>query len=136
MQFINYKSLPEGVKKVVDTGDYIGYVRVYYRNGYGSRLFFKDSANGTVEQIKRAEEAGLKRYTDEIKAALQTVCEVLFEEMNPKGRYDLYDFCEKNSFDKTKDGYMGYCYMAHSAFQIVVSKNDDYFCRVYFYDRK
>lgn len=136
MQFVNYQNLPKNIKSIVEDDDYIGYVRVYYRDGYGSRLFFKDAANGTLEKIKKAEERGLKRYTEEIKMALATVCEILFEENNPKGKYDLYDFCEKNDFDKISDGYVGYCYLAHSAFRIVVSKSDDYFCRVYFFDRE
>lgn len=136
MNFMNFASLPEAVKQIINTEDYVGYVRIYHSDGhYGSKLFYKDAANGTVEQIKKAEEREKKRYTIELSNALKTVCETLFEENNPKGRYKLYDFCENNHFDKSTNGYMGYCYMAHSAFQIVVSKDDDYFCRVYFYER-
>jgi len=137
MQFVNKEALPQSIVDVIDKDDYVGYVRVYYSGGrYGSRLFFKDSANGTIDKIKEAEKRGMERYTPELKSALQSVCETLFEESNPTGRYELYDFCEKNQFDKTEAGWIGYCYLAHSAFLISVSKDDDYFCRVYFYDRE
>lgn len=135
MQFTSYNSLPQIVRNVIEGQDYVGYIRVYYRNGYGSRMFFKDAANGSLKDIRIAEERGKKRFTEEMREAVKTVCEILFEEKSPNGRYDLYDFCEKNGFDKTEDGYRGYCYLAHTAFEIVVSKTDDYFCRLYFYDR-
>lgn len=136
MQFVNFNSLPKTIKGIVQKEDFVGYVRVYYSYGkYSSRLFFKGSANGTVEEIKKAEEIGRKRYTEELQQALSTVCEILFEESNPGGRYEFYDFCKEHAFDKTEDGYMGYAYLAHSVFQIVVSESDSYFCRVYFYAR-
>ena len=135
MEFTNYKNLPQEIQRIIDSQDFIGYVRTYYRNGYGSRFFFKGAANGMLEEIKKAEEVGRARYTDNMKTELQSVCEELFETRNPKGRYELYDFCERNDFDKTASGYMGYCYLEHIVCQIVVSKEDDYFCRVYFYSK-
>lgn len=136
MNFINYNELPQAVKDVIDKEDYIGYVRVYFRNGrYGSRLFFKGTSSGTIEEITQAEAMGRSRYTEEMQSALQTVCETLFEENNPNGKYELFDFCKKNKFEETEYAFRGFCYMAHSAFEIVVRKDDDYFCRVYFYRR-
>lgn len=135
MKFTGIEEIPEAVKEVIQKSDYVGYVRVYYRNGYGSRLFFKGAESGYINEIKEAEKKGMERYTPELKSALKTVCEVLFEENNPNGKHDLYDFCRANDFDITRTGWKGYCYMAHSAFEIVVSQDDEYFCRVYFYDR-
>ena len=78
---------------------------------------------------------GKQRYTKEIKDELKIALETLFEKNCPKGRYQLYDFCEKNNFDHFVDGYIGYAYLEHTIFQIIVSKSDDYFCRVYFHER-
>lgn len=136
MKFMKLEDLPLATQKMIAKDDYVGYVRVYYRNGYGSRLFFKDGANGTVAKIKEAEERGKQRYTEEMRFAVQSVCEFLFDDSNPNGRYQLYDFCEANGFEKKEYGYEGYCYMAHSAFHVIVRTDDDYFCRVYFWDRK
>lgn len=92
MRFINYNELPQAVKEIIDREDYIGYVRVYFRNGrYGSRLFFKGATSGTIEEITQAEAIGRSRYTEQMRSALQTVCETLFEENNQNGKYELFD---------------------------------------------
>lgn len=136
MNFFGKKDIPESVLPVFEKDDYICYVRVYYRGGrYSSRLFFKGAANGTIEEITKATLEGQKRFTDSLREATSTVCEELFEGNNPEGVWQFFDFCEKNGFDETEDGYIGYTYLAHSAFQIVVSKHDGYFCRVYVYER-
>ena len=135
MQFLNYGSLPQAVKEIMDKRDFVGYVRVYYRGRrYGSRLFFKDEDTGKIKEIQMAEKRSLKRYTEEMRNALQSVCETLFEENCPRGRMELYDFCKKNGFDETEHGYVGFCCMEHSAFEVLVSKEDGYFCRVFFYE--
>lgn len=139
MKFINYEKLPENVKLLINKGDYVGYLRVYYRYGcssseYGSRFFYKDAANGTIPEINRAEERGKKRYTQKLHKALQSVAQALFKK--DRGRYGFYAFCEEKGFDVTADGYMGYCYLKNAAFQIAVSKSEEYFCRIYLYDRQ
>lgn len=133
MNFNNFEKLSDNAKEIVKKENYIGYIRVYYLNGYGSRLFFKGAANGSLADIRKAEEIGRILFTPQIKTEVQILCEELFEGRNPKGRYQLYNFCKEQGFDNSADGYLGYCEMEHTVFQIVVSKSDDYFCRICFY---
>lgn len=137
MVFVGKEKLPEAVKRIIEQKEnYICYLRAYYSGGrYGSRLFYNGAANGTISQIAEAEAIGRQKYTDALREATKTVCEELFEINNPSGKWQFLDFCKRCEFDKTEDGYIGYTYLAHSAFVISVSEHDEYFCRVYVYER-
>ena len=136
MQFINYDSLPEIVKQRINARDFNGYIRVCHKGfRYSLDQFYRDVTSDKIEELKIAEKQGLKCHTEEIKKEIQTVCKVLFEENNQRGRLVLYDYCKENDFQETETIYLGFCETEHCIFEIVVSKEDGYFCRVYFYEK-
>lgn len=135
LQYSLFENLSEKAKEIVKADDYVCYVRIYYRNGYGSAFFFKGTNSGYIDEIENSEKRGKERYTEILKSELQKTCEQFCEEMNPNGRKEMYETC-KNLVKEEKCEESDYYYTTYhetvnSLFQISVSKEDEYFLRIY-----